>query len=389
MAKIRGKNEGSIHQRKNGTWRAQVSLDGQRLSFTARTKRECQDWIKQTIGQIDQGLSFASTTIPFGEFLNIWLTSNQSSIRPSTWAHYEQLVRSHVLPHLSQIKIKDLNSTQIQRLYNHLLASEVGTYTVIKIHAVLHSALEYAVKSGLANRNVLDAVIPPSQPTKEMKFLDEGQVSQLLITARGSRMEALIHLAVSTGMRQMELLGLKWTDLDWIKHTLKIERQLIRSDSVQFAQPKTRTSRRTVVLGENAIRILRRHNELQNEERMRAGDAWKEYGLIFTSVMGTPIHYRNLMRDFKNLLFAAGLPEIRFHDLRHTAASLMLNHGIPVIIVSRRLGHARPSITLDIYGHLIPGMQEEAAQMIDELITPVEFQQLHPTAPDLHPQEGR
>jgi integrase len=144
-------------------------------------------------------------------------------------------------------------------------------------------------------------------------------------------------------------------------------------------------SRRTVILGDHTIEILRRHSARQNEERKKAGVKWSEYGLIFTSENGTPIHYRNLLRDFKNLLKAARLPDIRFHDLRHTAASLMLNHGTPVIVVSRRLGHAKPSITLDIYGHLIPGMQAEAAQMIDELITPVEIQQLHPTAPDLHP----
>ena len=261
----------------------------------------------------------------------------------------------------------------------------MGTYTIIKIHTMMHSALEQAVKAGLANRNVTDAAIAPSVPSKEMKILDESQVSQLLLTARDTRMEALLHLAVSTGMRQMEILGLKWSDLDWIKRTLKVERQLIRGDGVQFAQPKTRSGRRMLVLGDRTIEVLRKHYDLQNRERRQAGESWSEHGLIFTSANGTPIHFRNLLRDFKGLLNRAGLPEIRFHDLRHTAASLMLNHGIPVIIVSRRLGHAKPSITLDIYGHLVPGMQEEAARMIDELITPVEFQQLHPTAPDLHP----
>ncbi len=197
-------------------------------------------------------------------------------------------------------------------------------------------------------------------------------------------MEALLHLAASTGMRQMEILGLKWSDLDWIKKTLKVERQLVRGEGVQFSQPKTRHGRRIVVLGDRTIENLRRQYDRQNGARRKFGESWSKHGLIFTSANGSPIHFRVLMRYFKNLLKAAGLPEIRFHDLRHTAASQMLNHGIPVIVVSRRLGHARPSITLDIYGHLIPGMQEEAALMIDDLITPVEFQQLHPTAPDLH-----
>jgi integrase len=385
MAKIRGKKEGSIHQRPNGSWRVQISLDGQRLSFTARTRRECQEWLKKTISQIDQGMKFSSATVKLGEFMNTLLISAKSSVRQTTWSHYEQLTRNYVLPNLGQIKIKDLNPDQIQRFYNHLLSTEVGIHTVIKIHAMLHGAIEQAVKVGLINRNVIDAAIPPREPATEMKILDESQVSQLLIAARGSRMEALLHLAVSTGMRQMEILGLKWNDLDWIKKTLKVERQLVRGEGVQFSQPKTRHGRRMVVLGDRATEILHRHYDSQNEERRKAGESWTEYGLIFTSGNGTPIHFRNLMRDFKNLLKAAGLPEIRFHDLRHTASSLMLNHGIPVIVVSRRLGHARPSITLDIYGHLVPGMQEEAAQMMDDLITPVEFQQLRATAPDLHP----
>lgn len=145
MAKIRGKNEGSIHQRDNGTWRAQVSLDGQRLSFTAKTRRECQNWLKKTLEQIDDGLSFTSTTVLLGDFLRLWLKNTQSSIRYTTWSHYEILIRLHVLPHLGSVKIKDLQADQIQRFYNHLLSNDVGTYTVIKIHTMLHSALEQAI----------------------------------------------------------------------------------------------------------------------------------------------------------------------------------------------------------------------------------------------------
>ena len=389
MAKIRGKNEGSIHQRKNGTWRAQVSLDGQRLSFTGKTRRECQNWIKQTVQQIDHGLTYASTTITIEDHLESWLTIVKASKRHSTWLHYEHLSRNFVCPHLGKLKLKDLRPDQIQAFYNRLLADDVGIHTVIKIHIMLHSALGHALKTGLVNRNPADAAVPPKAPTKEMQFLDSSQVSQLLIAARGGRLEALLHIAVTTGMRQMEILGLKWTDLDWIKQTLKVERQLVRSGpgKVEFITPKTKRGRRTVALGDRAIEVLRQQYEQQQVERLAAGESWQEFGLIFTTKNGTPIHYRNLLRDYKILLRKAGLPEIRFHDLRHTAASLMLNHGIPVIVVSRRLGHAKPSITLDVYGHMIPTMQAEAAQKIDELITPVDvsqLHQLHPTAPDLH-----
>jgi integrase len=206
-----------------------------------------------------------------------------------------------------------------------------------------------------------------------MSILNESQVSQLLVAAQGHRLEALIHLAVISGMRQMELLGLKWSDLDWIKQTLKIERQLFKPNGtgVKFSAPKTRYGKRSIALGKKTIEILRKHYEQQQADQRKAGEAWTEYGLIFTTQHGTPINARNLLRDYKKLLHSAGLPPIRFHDLRHTAASILLNQGVPVIIVSRRLGHARASITLDIYGHLIPTMQNEVAEMIDDLVMPV------------------
>lgn len=272
MAKIRGKNEGSIHQRKNGTWRAQVSLEGQRLSFTAKSKRECQEWVKKTVLQIDHGLTYASTTVSLDDHLENWLAITKASRQHSTWLHYEHLVRKYVHPHLGVLKLKDLRPDQVQSLYNNLLSDNVGVPTINKIHIMLHSALGYALKAGLINRNVTDAVIPPKAPAKEMKILDESQVSQMLIAARSSRSEALLHLAVATGMRQMELLGLKWVDLDWVKQTLKVKRQLVRSKpgSVEFVPPKTKHGRRTVALGSHTIEVLRQQyeNSWQNEKQL-------------------------------------------------------------------------------------------------------------------------
>lgn len=388
MAKIRGKNEGTIQQRENGTWRAQVTLQGRRLNFTGKTRRECQEWIKKTNNEIDKGMTFASTTVTLSDYLQGWLNSIKASKSKNTWLSYEQLMRNHVLPVIGKVKLKDLSPDKIQTFYNHLMATDVGDQSIIKIHIMLHSALEQSVKVGLSIRNATNGAIPPKPPVKEMAILEESQVSQMLVAAQGSRLESLLQLTVATGMRQMELLGLKWTDLDWIKKTVRVERQLERSTAyeVRFVRPKTNHGRRTLALGDQTMAALRRQYENQNEERMVAGEGWNENGLIFTTKVGTPINCRNLLRDFKLLLQKAGLPEIRFHDLRHTAASLMLNHNIPVIVVSRRLGHAKPSITLDVYGHLFPSFQAEAAQQIDDFITPIEIHtlnQLHPTAPKL------
>ena len=383
MAKKRGNSEGSIFRKKNGSWRAQVSLDGRRLSYTAKTKKECQEWIKKTLGQIDDGMNFASTQITLEEYLSGWIASKKSSLRHTTWTQYKVVIDKYIVPQIGHIKIRGLRPDHIQVFYDRLLGEDTGAYTVLKIHTVLHGALGRAVRIGSIGNNPASLAIPPKEPTREMQIFDEGLVSQMLVAAHKNYLEPILHLAVTSGMRQMELLGLKWTDLDWVNQSIKVERQLARpvGEDVQFTQPKTKFGRRTVVLGSGSIYVLRNHYDRQNEARQKAGDKWVEHGLIFTTRYGTPHHPRNLLRDFKLLLKNAGLPIIRFHDLRHTAASLMLNHGIPVIVVSRRLGHAKPSITLDVYGHLIPSMQIEAAQKIDELITPVRCTGLHPVAP--------
>ena len=319
-----------------------------------------------------------------------WLASKQFSLRQTTWIHYDQLVRLYLIPFLGLIKIRALQPSHIQRLYNHLLEQGVGIPTIRKSHTVLHSALSYAVRTGLLTRNPAAPTMPPKGPPKEMKIYDESQVSQMLVAARDHRWEALFQLAVTTGMRQMELLGLRWTDLDWLSKTLRVERQLVRpaGEGVKFLPPKTRFGRRAVAIGPQTIEALRRHDGRQHAERVKAGDCWQELGLIFTTKTGGPIHPRNLLRDFKILVREAGLPVIRFHDLRHTAASLMLNHGIPLIIASRRLGHARPSITLDVYGHLIPNRQAEAAELMDELVVPLKLHPIAPNCTKLHQEEG-
>jgi len=392
MAKRRGNNEGTIHQRQNGTWRAQITLDGHRLSFTASTRNTCQQWLKNTVHQIDEGMNFASTVKTLGEFLNNWLDSSCASMQRTTSKQYHQVSRSYIIPYIGKIKIKDLRPDQIQHFYDILLKRGLGIYAILKTHTVLRSALSHAQKLGIINRNPASVVITPKEQQKEMKILDETQVGRLLLSVKNHRWEALYHLAIVTGMRQMELLGLKWTDIDWINRSLKVERQLLRSNSKQlmFSQTKTRYGKRTLTLGMKSIEILKAHYERQHISRRTAGEKWSEQGLIFTNNIGGAISHRNLLRDFKHVLANAGLPHIRFHDLRHTAASLMLNHGIAPIIVSRRLGHAKPSITLDIYGHLIPSMQSEAAELIDDVITPIEInttsQNCTQTAPELHPQ---
>ena len=373
MARRRGNNEGSIVKLPSGTYRAQISIDGQRLGFTSKSRGECQAWIRKMLDQIDEGLTFKGTQTTLEDFLTGWLVIAKTTLRPKPAQQYEKMAMNHIIPVLGKVKLKDLRPDTIDSFYQNRIKASVGVRTIRYCHAVLHRALEKAVLLGQLTRNPVDGATPPRMSQAETTVLDETQVVQFLIAAQGNRHEFLFNLAVKTGMREAELLGLKWADLDWRSGVLQVRRQLQRIDGQGFifCEPKTKTGRRSIQLGEASLQMLRKQFEKQRREKEVAGERWKENDLIFASSIGTPTELRNLLREYKKVLRKAGLPAIRFHDLRHTAASIMLKHGIPVLTVSRILGHSKPSVTLDIYAHMIPGMQDQAAKLMDEVLTPI------------------
>jgi integrase len=385
MAKRRGNKEGTIYKKANGTWRTQISLNGRRLSFTGKSRGECQNWIKETTQQIDQGFTFEGADTTLKEFLSDWLVSIASSRSKSTVERYGWVVKHEILPLIGQYKLKDLKPDLLQGFYDHKIKNGRSNYMVRTTHKILNIALMHAVKLGILARNPCKATTPPRFEQKEMRIYDENQIQVLLNTALalGDQFYPLYYLAIHTGMRQAELIGLKWEDLDWEKRTLQVRRQVVRfyDGSYEFSKPKSKAGYRTVTLGKQVLEVLRAQQEKVWQMRKTGGENWQEFDLMFPTRVGTPIQNCNLRRGFRKLLQESGLPKIRFHDLRHTAASLMLNYGIPVLIVSRRLGHAKASITLDVYGHLVPGKQEEAATLMDELMTPVSLE----IAPKLHP----
>jgi integrase len=372
MAKRRGRKEGSIWKQ-SGFWRAAISLDGHRMTRSFKTKEECKAWIREVQNQIDEGLTFNTTQVSLSEFMEKWLSVHASRLRRKTGPQYQQITRDYILPYLGKYKLKDLRLDHIESVYRSLLKKGVGSRTVRYAHSILHRCLNDAQKRGLLGYNPAHGAVIPRAEHHEMYFLDEDQVMRFLLATKESRYEALYHLAVKTGMRQGELLGLKWSDLDWKKGILRVQRQLqrINNQGLLFSQPKTKTGNRSIQLGEQTLQTLRTHLEKQRLEQAFANQNWRDEGLIFATPIATPTDPRNLIRDYKRVLRIAGLREIRFHDLRHTAASLMLNNGVPILVVSKILGHSKASTTLDIYGHLISVMQEGAARMMDELITPI------------------
>jgi integrase len=239
------------------------------------------------------------------------------------------------------------------------------------IHVTLHKALKQAVTDGLIPRNVTEAVKPPQPEKKEIRPLSPNQARALLEEVKGDRLESLYVLAVSTGMRQGELLGLKWEDVDLETGTVQVRRTLSTQTGkgVAFSPPKTAKGRRSIKLPEVAKKSLRKHLDAQREERTSLAGLWEDSGLVFTTRVGTPLGRQELVtRSFKPLLRKVGLPDIRFHDLRHTCATLLLSKGVHAKFVQELLGHANISITLDTYSHVLPGMGDATAGAMDETL---------------------
>ena len=373
MSKKRSQGEGSIFQRKDGLWEAQITIQGKHVAKYFHSQSECREWLKASRAQVENGLTLSGAQTTMARFLSEWLVATGSSIRPKTFIQYQQIVRQHIVPTLGNIKLKDIRPDHIQALYNQKNKEGMSNRTLLLVHAVLHRAFNQALKWGIVIRNPVQAVNRPKFKHKEMKTLTDSQVRTLLSYAVTSRFEVLYWLAVTTGLRRGELLGLKWSDLDWANHRIRVQRQLQRLPSgLEFSEPKSSAGKRVIAVGDSTIAGLRKHVGFQSKERQEAEEAWHENDLIFPSPIGTPMDPDNMCHEFKRLLVEAGLPDIRFHDLRHTAATLMLQQGVHPKIVQERLGHSDISLTLGTYSHVLPVMQDEAAETMDELLTPID-----------------
>lgn len=372
MAK-RAVGEGSVFKRGN-RWVAQVGTGKNRETKYFETQREANAWRHKMVEQRRQGLVFAGSKVPLSKFLDEWLVVAKTSVRPNTFHQYSQIVHQHINPMLGEILLKDLRPDHVQSLYINKLENGVSPRTTRMIHAVIHRALNHALKLGLIVRNVSDAVTRPKVERKEMKTLNDYQVRQLIQVAESKRMGILFWVAVTTGLRQGELIGLKWSDLDWKTRRIQIQRQVQRrkGEGLVFCEPKSASGRRVIVLGKLTIERLREHKNIQQKDRILLEEKWQDYDLIFPSPIGKPLEPSNVLKVYKYCLKEAGLPNLRFHDLRHTAATLMLQQGINPKIVQERLGHSDISLTLNTYSHVLPPMQEEAAEKMDELLTLIE-----------------
>lgn len=370
----RGNGEGSLFQRENGSWCAQITLaDGRRLSRHFETQREVNRWRVETLKSQQDGLLPANREITVAQFFERWLEDvAKPSTRIRTYQSYCGLFRVHIQPALGTVKLADLRPEHLQRFYTTKTEAGLSARTVRYLHGLLHHTLDQALKWGLVPRNVCEAVVPPRLARRSMQTLTPAEAQHLLEALRKDRLYALYLLAISTGMRQGEILGLRWTEVDLDGGTVRVVRaiQRIKGQGYVVSDPKTERGRRAIALPKITVTALREHQKQQAAEKATAEAEWQEQGLVFTTHIGTPLDARNILRHFKAALEEAGLPEMRFHDLRHTAATLLLLQEIHPKIVQEMLGHSSITLTLDTYSHVLPDMQREAASKMDALLQP-------------------
>jgi integrase len=373
----RGNGEGGITRRKDGLYMArytvQTATGAKRKAVYGKTRKEAAEKLTKALADRDMGLVFEGENRTLAAFLDGWLEGTvKGSVKATTYESYERLIRCHIKPELGQHKLKTLAPDHVQALYQRKLDSGLAPGTVRQMHSVLTCALDQAVKWGTLPRNVCKATTPPKPDSEEIKPLDTEQARQLLRTAGGERFEALYVLAVTAGLRIGELLALRWQDVDLEVSgaTLRVRRTKSTAKSGPvFTTPKNGKGR-SIKLTRHAIEALKAHRASQNAERLKAGTLWQDHGLVFCTYGGRPLDSHNVARtSFKPLLERAGLPDIRFHDLRHTCATLLLSRGHHPKLVQELLGHASVALTLDRYSHVLPGMGDQTAAAMEAALS--------------------
>ncbi len=341
-----------------------------RKSITVKgNKADAQRKLRELLTDLDKGIPVDESKISVGEFLDQWLRDYaETQTAQRTVEGYRGNINRYLKPKLGHIPLAKLTPYHVQELYADMIRKGLSARTVIHTHRVLSEALAYAIKWGLLVRNVCEAVDPPRPIKKEMIALDTGDVQKLLEATSQSSYGSIFYLAIYTGLRRSEILGLRWCDLDLPRKSISVNQTVVRliNKGLVVGQPKTGSSRRSVSLSPNAAALLSGLKAKRMEQLESVGIKLDESGFVFSNSDGGPVSPDTVSHEFKNIVRELGLPPVRFHDLRHTHATLMLKEGIHPKIVSERLGHSSIAITMDTYSHVLPGMQEEAAMVFEQ-----------------------
>jgi integrase len=374
--------KGYIRQRSKGSW--EITIDVGRNPATGRrmrhfetvkgTKKDAHQRLAELLVTVDQGIYVKPKHLTLGEWLEGWLNSYvTANCSPRTIDSYRCEINNHIIPSLGAIPLTELRPQHIQSYYAKAVSQGridgkggLSARTVQYQHRVLSEALSHAVKMGILVRNVAEAIEPPRPKGRNMSALPAESVPKFLKASRGTPYHILYCTALFTGMRLGELLGLRWCDVDLNMARLSVVQALFKRRGIcKLIEPKSPHSRRSIALSPVLALLLRQHKAQQEAERILLGTPLNESDLVFAHPDGSPLDPGSVSHTFRKIIIKEGIPHIRFHDLRHTHATLMLKAGVHPKIVQERLGHGSIAITLDTYSHVVSGLQEAAAQRFE------------------------
>lgn len=363
---------GSVFERKDGRWEAKFKVEetGKYKSLYASTEKEAYKKLQDALFQQKQGILATGEQQTVKQFLEYWLEDVQkSAVRLSTYLNDQIIVHKHLVPGLGHIKLQKLTAQQVQSFYARKMKEGTTASRVRQIHVLLHKALKHAKRIKLVGLNVAGDVQLPKYSGHDPQVLTPEQAQLLLQKAKETNLEVLLAVAVGTGMRKGEILGLRWSDIDFTKGTLQVSRTLNYLSGHGFVEgkPKTKSSERSIVLPQFLLDLLQAHHTLQLEKRLEIGAQWVDRDLVFCNKIGDFIVPITLLRQFARVLEDAQLPHMRFHDLRHSAATILISMGVPANVVQELLGHSDVSITLGVYGSVVPSMRKDVADKMDGL----------------------
>ncbi|HEU4323318.1 MAG TPA: site-specific integrase [Roseiflexaceae bacterium] len=354
----RSKGAGTVYEypQGSGEWWAKLPRDehGKQPKKKCGSKREAEKWLREKLREREQGLQVVSRQPTIKQWLEDWLANvAKPTVRPNTYRSYKTICYKQIIPHLGDIRIDELKPARIRRWLVDIdkVYSPLNCLNALRL---LRSVFKLAINDRVLLYNPTDGIKSPSSDDKRAKVLTEEQVNKLLGSVEGHRLWALYYTEMATGMRFSEIIALRWSNVSVDTETASIfvkEQLQIVDKKLCFVPPKSRSSNREIPIDEKLAEVLRDQRDRLQAEKKKAGDKWEDHNMVFPSEVGTPVKKNNLYRHFKRLLKTAGLPDIRFHDLRHTVGSLMLANGTPITDVSAILGHASVAVTAQVYAH--------------------------------------
>lgn len=373
----RGHNEGNGRKRPDGRWEWRISLpDGRRKSFYAATRSAAKKAADEWLDEQEKGLQDASQKLSVGAFLDEWLEDTaKERVRPSTYQSYKLHIDRHIKPAIGHIRLRDLSARPINAMLRKIVDGGASPTTANLVRATLRTALSSAVKWGYVTQNVAKLTEPRRVARTRVEPLTLEQARILLDAVWDDRLGMLYHLAIYTGMRQGELLGLTWDDVDLEEKEIHVRQILTWEGTVpKLTEPKTEQSKRTIGMGKGAEAALLEQRRRLGEWEMAAARRWEEWNLVFPNSLGKPLDATNVTHRLQVKLEELKLPRQRFHDLRHLAASALIAEGADIHTVKELLGHSQIALTSNTYGHLTKKLAVDTAARMDRafLLTPID-----------------